>query len=195
MKKITNSLAILLFGSWAGAAQAAVFNLVYDSVADGVINPGSIVGTGIFSYNGPATAGSFLLSDLTGVSYISTFNSVAGSAIFAGPLFDPANPSLIGIDVTNTGGGILDLIFTGNSAATNGSLDILTVNGFLTHQPVPIGVDVVGPQRYVVNDRIAGISFNADYIGTTVSTVPEPTTIALLGLGLASLSWSRRMKG
>jgi len=43
-------------------------------------------------------------------------------------------------------------------------------------------------------DAVGAISSGAAVIDPTGGTVPVPTTILLLGLGLASLGWSRRKK-
>ena len=193
MKTVTGLLAVSLFTAWAGCAQAAKFNLVYDSMDDGVIDPGTIVGTGTFVYDGPIVAGSFLLSELTGVSYSSTFVGNVGLVNYVGPPFDPADLSLIGIEVADTGGGIFQLVFSGESAVTSGSLDILNPSGELSHQPGAIGGGVSGPQLYFAGDT-EGLNTFGDYVGT--SAVPLPAAAWLFGsalLGLAGLA--RRAKG
>jgi hypothetical protein len=47
-----------------------------------------------------------------------------------------------------------------------------------------------------VGDPVDGddISFEANWAGFQLATVPEPTTFALFGLGFAGLGWSRRKK-
>lgn len=176
--------ACLLVAVWGEVAPGAVFNLTYDDNADGVIVLADVVGTGIFSYDGPATAGSFLLSDLTGVSYSSTFT---GSIGFSGPPFDPPDLSLIGISVTPDGGDGFELIFTGSSAMTNGSLDIRTETHLLTH--VPNGL--AGPNRYAMEELAGGTVVFGDYLGIVI---PEPSAFALCAPGLLSLGMIGRWR-
>ena len=185
---------VLLLGSllllvWTGSIQAAVFNLVYDDLDDGIISPADIVGTGIFSYDGPAMAGDFLLSELTGVNYSSTFAGITGTSTFSGPPFDPSDLSLIGISVTDIGGGVFDLIFTGDSAVTSGSMDVENPNGSLSHQPAPLLGGGVGPNLYFAGDPSVGLDAYGDYAATTV---PLPPAIFFLATGLFGLMFRRR---
>lgn len=170
----------------AGAAHAATFQITYDTTPNAAID-GPIVGTGTFSYDGAAAAGSFLLSDLTGVSFSATFT---GGVTFSGPPFDPADQSLIGIDVTDVGGGVFQLIFTGQSAGTNGSLDIITATGALSHQPSDLLGGNAGMRLYFANDSTTGLSAFGDYLVT--SAVPEPATLALFGMGIAGIGLARK---
>lgn len=186
MKKIPSLLAIFLFIGWAGASQAAVFYLTYDGLEDGTINDDSIVGTGIFSYDGPAMAGSFLLSDLTGVSYSATFTGNVGSVDFTGPPFDPADSSLIGIEVMEVGGGIFELIFSGESAGTSGSLDIETGTGLLSHEPSFIGGGV-SPRLFFAEDFSVDLDVFGDYRATTATPIPLPAGVWLFGSALLGL--------
>jgi hypothetical protein len=171
-----------------GTAQAVIFDLTYDDTPTGAID-GNIIGTGTFSYDGPAVAGSFLLSNLTGISFSATFT---GGASFSGPPFDPANLALIGIDVADVGGGVFELIFTGNSAGTTGSLDILTGTGILSHEPGPLLGGGTGPNLYFANDGPTGLDAFADYLARSRSNVPEPSVALMLSLGVAGLGWMRR---
>ena len=50
-------IAVTLAMCGPGTGRAATFSLVYDDTPDAQI--GNIVGTGTFSYNGPAVIGSF----------------------------------------------------------------------------------------------------------------------------------------
>ncbi len=172
--------------TYAGAAHAATFNLTYDDTPTAAID-GAIVGTGTFSYDGAAVAGSYLLSNLTGVSFSVTFT---GGFNFSGPPFDPADQSLIGIDVMDVGGGMFELIFTGESAGTNGSLDIITGTGELSHQPSQLLGGNAGLNLYFANDYSGGLNAYGDYLAT--SAVPAPTTLALVGLGMAGIGLSRK---
>lgn len=175
----------LLVSLGRGPAQSAVFNLFYDDIDNGVIDT-TLVGTGTFSYDGNPMAGDFLLSDLTNVSYSATF----GSTIFMGPPFDPADLGLIGISVTDVGGDVFELVFTGNSAGTSGSLDIDNVTSVVSHQPADPGV--TGPLLYFANADALDVFGN--YIGISSQVVPEPGTLALAGLGLAGMCVVRRRR-
>ena len=177
---------------WASSAHAVVFQFVYDSVSDSSIVAADVVGTGTLSYDGPAVAGSFLLSDLTGVSFSATFTGSTGMTTFSGPPFDPADLSLIGISVTDVGGGVFEAVFTGDSASTGGSLDIDDIpDALLTHQPAALLGNVTGPRLYFAGDDATGLDAFGDYLGTTVP-VSAPAAILLLLTGFAALGFARR---
>ena len=89
----------------AGPAQSVTFQLSYDNSPDSMVDFNNLVGTGTFSYDGAPTAGDFLLSDLTNVSFEASFPGMSGTAMFAGPPFDPMDLSMIGISVFDLGGG------------------------------------------------------------------------------------------
>lgn len=172
-------------------ALAATFHLFYDSLDDGDIIPGDIIGTGEFSYDGPIIDGSFLLSELTGVSFSAEFDGPGGSTSFVGPPFDPIDHSLIGISVTETEPGSFELVFTGGSAASGGSLDIDDPPITLSHEPATLGGDPFGPLLYFAGDPGTGLDAFGDYIG--VSAVPLPPAAILLFSAFGGLlAWRRK---
>lgn len=185
MKKIVFNLLGLLFLTVTGAANAALFNLVYDNTVDNVIGNGAIVGTGQFSYDGPVKAGNFALNSLTGVSF---------SASIKGMNFSTADISVefanTGIGISNLGGGYFGLVFTGYGGITyggEGSLDLMNPNGdFLSHEPTnsvnnPLGCcgSIGQVNRYSLNGVKTG-----SYAGTAV---PLPGAFLLFGSALATL--------
>ncbi|NNM00795.1 MAG: hypothetical protein HKO62_08605 [Gammaproteobacteria bacterium] len=192
LKPIPALCAALLLLAGAGTTRAASFNLFYDSFDDFIVNPADIVGLGTFSYDGPIDEGVFLLSDLTGVSYHVEFTGQNGTGVFSGPPFDPADDSLIGISVFEAGPGVFELVFFGESAGTGGSLDIDNGDGLLSHEPVTLLLDAIGPLLYFADDFNADFSYFGDYIGTTANLIPVPPALYLFGSALAALALRRR---
>lgn len=190
------SLAIVSMS--AGPANAASYYLQYDDAADGVIGTGSIIGTGTFSYDGPATAGSFALSSLTGMTFDAT---ILGASFSTADIL--SDLSTTGISVFSLGGGEFGLVFTGNGGQPGGgSLDLR--NGFqfednlLTHEPTSAINDPIGCcggngtiNLYALNPQpgATGPESFGDY---SASTIPEPGTAALLAVGLLSFAATRR---
>lgn len=189
MKKQLGLFVFALLLACGGNVNAAIFNLYYDDLEDGFLIAGDVVGIGTFSYDGPVAAGSYLLSDLTGVSYESTFTGLTGTTSFTGPPFDPADLSLIAISVTEVGDGEFELLFTGDSAGTGGALDIVDLTGdsILSHEPWSLLDDVIGPALYFADDSSVELDAFGDYLGTTAVLIPEPSSFFLTALGLCSL--------
>lgn len=198
LRKITRTLLLCLFAlAWTGSAQAVVFQLTYDDVADGVIDPAAVVGSGTFSYDGPAVAGAFSLSDLPGVSFAATFQGSSGMSTFIAPPFDPSDLSLIGISVTDVGGGVFELVFTGESGSTFGSLDVNLGAAFVSHEPEPLLSNAVGLNLYFALDGGTGLDVFGDYLATTASasaSVAEPASAALLAFGVVGAGLARRRR-
>jgi hypothetical protein len=180
------SLAILLGALVPAApAHAVSFDLVYDDVEDGVIDTGSIIGTGTVSYDGPAMAGSFSLASLSGFSFQATF---VGSTFTNADL--QTDLSLSGISVFALDGGGFGLVFTGGGGTYGGSLDLI---GLFSHEPTPSigdGVGCCGGDGMVNRYKLLLSPFaEGDYSATAI---PEPHTAALLAVGLLALAGARR---
>ena len=178
-------------------AQAALFRISYDDTptSDPIFpNPLSdIVGTGLFGYDGAATIGSFVVSELNNVTFSAQF--VGGQSFSTGDITDTA-----GISVFSLEGGSLGLVFTGSSTF-GGSFGL--VNAFddtLGHEPT-----------YAVGERLGCCGGNGteneysqaslilgDPRGVAGSyaavSVPEPATLGMLGAGLLTLGVKRRRR-
>ena len=67
---IVLSIVALIFGaSFSGAVSAAAFNIVYDDNRSGAFETDNIVGSGVFSYDGPVVLGAHSLSALEGINF------------------------------------------------------------------------------------------------------------------------------
>ena len=171
------------------AANAVLIELTYDDLGDQTIGTDNIVGTGTYSFDGPAIVGSYALSSLTNMAFSASFDS--------GETFDTSdiltNLDFTGIFIYAAGGGRFGLLFTGNGGMTSGgSLDLLNGFGqFLTHEPSSAINDPIGccGGDGIVNLYSTELYFG-DYQGLTA--VPEPGTLALLGIGLFGMAVRRR---
>jgi hypothetical protein len=185
--------ALFLIAPFAASADPIEFDLTYDDVNDGIIGTDTIVGTGTFSFDGPTSIGTFLLSSLSSIEFSASFDS--------GDMFDTADIladfGITGISIFDAGGGILGLLFTGDGGGTSGgSLDLSNSDStVLTHEPSAVYTDPVGccGGTGEVNRYIMSI-YDGNYQGLSATAVPEPGTLALFGIGLLGMGLARRRK-
>jgi hypothetical protein len=176
-----------------GTAEAVTFNIVYDAVLDQQI--GTILGTGTFSYDGPATIGSFPFQSLTGIAFTAFFPVGTPAGISFSTADVVSLSSINGITVFDAGSGQLGLVFTGISFSPpfSGSL-IARQNpspgvdfSLLSHEPTSSVDDRTGSRG---NGTINAYEFRTgpftviegDY---RALAVPEPASLTLLGSALA----------
>jgi len=183
----------IAFAVNTGAATAGVlFDIRWDDSDTGVVGDGNILGTGQFGYDGILAPGHFSLDTLTDVSFAAFFTS--GEVYTLADL--DTSLDVVGVQVTDMGGGAFSMIFTGNSAPTLGSADFTNSNNFLlSHEPADSGD--VGPALFFETSTITTGNGVGEYIGLARSSavVPEPTQFAIWSVfGMAGLVGTRRKR-
>ncbi|WP_279243837.1 PEP-CTERM sorting domain-containing protein [Candidatus Litorirhabdus singularis] len=176
MKVFTRMLAILAITVWAGAANATI---IFDNI-DLFKSTGTIVRTNEISYQftatGTGTATSLAANLLRFGSPTITFNLYNDTAGTKGTLIES-----VLLNAPNTGPQVSEV----RTEALSG------VNTFIAGTNYWVGAVSGGPGTF---DGVGWIGVLNNY-GIRIdssSPVPAPATLALFGLGLAGLGWSRR---
>jgi MYXO-CTERM domain-containing protein len=170
--------ALLAFASVAPAS-AAVFNFAFDSSPDSTVTA-PLVGSGTFSFDGTATAGTVALTSLTNYAFSFTF----GSNTFTNA--DIQTPvANVQVQFTTQGTDLVVNFGGSRGGPFGGSLDFTNGGAFLTFQPNFGGL--YGSGNFFGN--YAGVAAAEPSTG-----VPTPMALGLFGLGLAGLAVVRRRR-
>lgn len=200
MGSVRSAILCVLFASGVFvapvAAQAgAIFNFRFDNQGlvdgDGPLL-GPIVGSGTFTSPTNLTPGIYDLSSLPGFGV--TFSFTDGDSFTTADISTPLTG--VAVIIADLGGGAERLFFTEGSGAgadgggPGGSLDLKNGLNFLSFEP-----SFAGGNFLYIKSLSSGGSFSGRYVAVTENTaVPEPGTVALIGLGLLGVAVSRRFK-
>ena len=183
-------LALILAMMFAGSASAAMFSILYDDFDDQTIGTNNIVGSGMFSYDGPIVLGAFSLGSLTGIGFSATFDSGEsyGTVDIDTDLFAS------GIFVYDAGAGNFGMVFTGFGGILDGSFDLSNgAGGGLSHEPTDSIFETIG---CCGGDGVTNLYGSEVYFGDyqALSAVPIPAAAWLFGSGLLGLIGIARRK-
>lgn len=195
MGSVTNAILSVLLASWICTAPVAaragmIFNFQFDNQGlvdgDGPL-VGAIVGSGRFTSPTNLTPGTYDLSSLTGFSV--TFNFTDGDSFTTADISTPLTG--VAVTISDVGDSTERLFFTEGSGAgadgggPGGSLDLINGSNFLSFEP-----SFAGGNFLYIKSLSTGDSFSGRYVALD-TTVPEPSTFALIGLGLLGAAASR----
>jgi hypothetical protein len=203
MKTISRFLVAVLFAGWTGAASATLID--FESVDP--TDFGTPVLVDGFNFNIQATG--WLVGDLA----VGNTPGEVGNGTNILYMSGDSNGNAPNVIMTQLGGGEFDLWSFDAAESTGGGADILTVTGMLfgggtVVQSFAVGnifeslllVGFEGVTSVLFQGAASGsfgeVGFELDNLNTeSAVATPTPATLALLGLGLVSLGWSRRKKG
>lgn len=216
--KIAAGTAILGFGTAASAAVYCPGNSSYTDVGDGYMSTTTTETPPVAGTNTPAGWGSYIYSDsFTNGSNCywvdKNLDSAGGPGSSGWDEFDAASTQFNFTDYTLKD--VVDDPLDGTSAFiwdynSSTGMGTFTLTGFDLNQPLYIGfhfgnggdapdsfivqLSALSGTFYFVNDTGTGMGLSNLYVFGSRGSVPEPGTLALLGVGLAGLALIRRRR-